>query len=243
MAIGIYDWGIGGIGLYKLLREKCTSDIVYFSDSGYTPYGKVHQAELIHRVEKVLRWFHEQNIDKVAVACNAASTVIPPDRNITGIIEHGVSLVMGSGIKEIAVAGGKRTIESGIYKNHFERNGIKTIETIGQSLSARVEKGDIDSPELMKDIEMAFESVKNSKYILLACTHYPVIAPQIQKFLPNTTLLNPDEQMCEWILNNWGSLNGNSETSWFTSGKTEEMKIAAEKSFGVRTERLKNIRL
>jgi len=243
MAIGIFDWGIGGIGLYKLLRKKCTADIVYFSDAGYTPYGKVHQAELIYRVEKVLRWFHEQNIDKIAVACNAASTVIPPERNITGIIEHGISMVMNSGIKEVAVAGGKRTIESGIYKNQFERSGIKTTETIGQPLSARIEKGDIDSPELKKDIEMIFDPVKNCTHLLLACTHYPVISDQIRQFMSDTTILNPDEQMCEWIIDNWGNLNGNSEVSWYTSGNAGQMVASAERAFGIITKDIQKIKI
>lgn len=48
--IGICDWGIGGLGVYKELRKRgSNADIVYFSDSGYTPYGKVPKDELHER--------------------------------------------------------------------------------------------------------------------------------------------------------------------------------------------------
>lgn len=243
MRIGILDWGIGGMGLLKLLRENTTADIIYFSDAGYTPYGKVHQAELLHRVEKVIRWFRDQKADKIAVACNAASTVIPPDMNITGIIEHGISMVLDEKIKEVVVAGGKRTVESEIYKTALEKAGINVTQTIGQPLSARVEAGDLDSPGLEKDIEMVFEKAKNKKHILLACTHYPVISANIQNFLPQAKLLDPDRQMWNWIKNNWPPLSGNATVQFFTSGDTQNMKNSAEKAFGISIDSIEKIKV
>src|SRR5688572_32066629 len=93
MKIGICDYGIGGIGLYKLIREKTTADIIYFSDSGYTPYGKVAKEELENRIETVFEFLRSKGAEKIAVACNAASTVIPQDPNVSGIIEHAIQMV------------------------------------------------------------------------------------------------------------------------------------------------------
>jgi glutamate racemase len=233
MAIGICDWGIGGIGLYKLIREKSDVDVVYFSDAGFTPYGKVPTEELRERLQIVFNYFKSLGISQIAVACNAASTVIPDNKNTTGIIEHAIHLVSKINPEAIAVVGGKRTIESDLYKNALEKKGIKTTQRIAQVLSARIEAGDIASKELDDDIHEIFEPIKNSDYILLACTHYPVISERINSFATKSRLLDPSTEMAEWIFSNWENLSGNSKIKWVTTGDTEQMKSAAEKSFGL----------
>jgi glutamate racemase len=243
MAIGICDWGIGGIGLHKLIRKKSNVDIVYFSDSGFTPYGKVPVEELRERMKKVIDYFNSLGIEQIAVACNAASTVIPIDKNITGIIEHGVKMVTEIHPEKIVVAGGIRIIESNIYKTAFEKNGIATIQRIAQPLSARIEAGEIASEELDNEIQEIFEPVKNEKHILLACTHYPVISTKINAFAKQATLLDPAEEMAEWIFSNWENLQGNSSTRWLTTGDSKQMKISASKSFGVEINEIENIQL
>ena len=77
MKIGINDFGIGGLGLYKLLRVQTTADLVYFSDSGYHPYGTLSRTELQDRLQKVIDFFHSQDVQHIAVACHAASTGRP----------------------------------------------------------------------------------------------------------------------------------------------------------------------
>jgi len=243
MKLGICDYGIGGLGLYKLLRDKCTADIVYISDSGYIPYGKVPEAELKKRVSLILKYFNKLGVYKIAVACNAASTIIPKDNNITGIIEHGMKMVFKIKPQKIAIVGGVRTIESGIYKTTFEKRGISTLQLIAQKLSIRIEAGDIDSAKLDKDIENIFDPIKNYKFILLACSHYPAIAARIKRFVRNARLLNPDEEMAEWILNQWHDLRGNSTVKWITSGDAAQMKFAAKKSFGVGIDKVERLLL
>jgi glutamate racemase len=242
MKIGICDYGIGGIGLYKLLRPRTTADIVYFSDSGFTPYGKVPEEELRARMEKVIAWFNSIGVDQIAVACNAASTVIKSTQNITGIIPHGINLVMQHRPQSIAIVGGARTIESGAYKNIFEKNRIETTQRIAQALSIRIEAGDVDSPELDADIAEIFSPISESEYILLACTHYPAIEHRIKRFT-YATLLDPCAEMAEWIFENWEGMNGNSSDEWFTTGNAEQMQLAAQRAFGVELNHVEKIQL
>ena len=45
--LGILDWGIGGVSIYKLIKEKRPDvPVIYFSDTGATPYGKMERREL-----------------------------------------------------------------------------------------------------------------------------------------------------------------------------------------------------
>lgn len=242
MKIGICDYGIGGIGLYKLIRPRTTADIVYFSDSGFTPYGKVPEAELRARMEKVIAWFNAMGVDQIAVACNAASTVIKQNQNVTGIIPHGINLVMQHRPQSIAIVGGSRTIESESYKNIFEKNGMDVVQRVAQTLSIRIEAGDIDSKELDEDLAEIFNPISDAEYTLLACTHYPAIAQRIQRFT-YSTLLDPCAEMAEWIFENWEGMNGDSKDEWFTTGDIDQMKLAADRAFGVQLHEIKRIEL
>ncbi len=242
MKIGICDYGIGGIGLYKLLRPRTTADIVYFSDSGFTPYGKVPEEELRARMEKVIAWFNSIGVDQIAVACNAASTVIQSNQNVTGIIPHAINLVMQHHPDSIAIVGGARTLDSAIYSSIFEKNGIATTQHVAQNLSIRIEAGDVDSPELDADLAEIFGPISESEFILLACTHYPAIDHRIKRFT-YATLLDPCAEMAEWIFENWEGMNGNSKDEWFTTGNTEQMQLAAQRAFGVELNHVERIEL
>lgn len=100
-SIGIIDWGIGGLSVYKELRRQHNSDnYVYFSDSGYTPYGKSKKPELIKRLNTIIQFFRNKNISNVIIACNAASTVLEPlqklnpDIQLHGMLEAGRDAIL-----------------------------------------------------------------------------------------------------------------------------------------------------
>jgi glutamate racemase len=243
MKIGICDYGIGGIGLYKILRAQTTADIIYFSDAGYTPYGKVPEDELKTRLDIVFNYFKSQDVEYIAVACNAASTVLTAHPQRTGIIEHGLRMVQRLQPNEIAVAGGYRTVESNAYKTPLEQSGMKVSQRVAQPLSIRIEAGDLSSKELSADIAEIFEPVKNVSHILLACTHYPVITNKIAEEVPNAILLDPVNEMAEWIIEHWSPLHGDSTTRWITSGNTQQMISAADAAFQVKISSVENISL
>ena len=54
--LAIVDWGIGGISIYKLVKERLGDvGVVYFSDTGAMPYGKMSRRELTSRLNAVLK--------------------------------------------------------------------------------------------------------------------------------------------------------------------------------------------
>ena len=233
MIIGICDYGIGGVSLYKRLRERSDVDVIYYSDAGYVPYGKVPEAELQGQVQKVIDFLFDQGAAYVAVACNAASTVIPNDPRVSGIIEHGLHVVRSAKIRKTGIVGGYRTIESNSYKTPLELEGIAVKQVVAQALSIRIEAGDLHSAALYHDIQTIFSPLVACETVLLACTHYPVIAEQIQTAFPTLTLLDPIEEMLEHICANWPTMNGTNQVRWITSGDTQNMAVAIDKAFNL----------
>ncbi len=244
MKLGICDYGIGGIGLYKAIREISSVDILYISDTGYTPYGKVPEEELRKRVSDIISYFHECGVEYIAVACNAASTVIPQQEHVTGIIEHGIRLVTRTHPhNQVGIVGGIRTIESGLYQSLLAQRGIDTIGIPAQPLSLRIEAGDVCSSELDADIATIFEPLRNVEYILLACTHYPVIADQIHAYIPKPQLLDPVLEMRDWIHDTWKLEAGDSTTQWLTTGDSEKMRYAAQAAFGIEIDDITTVQI
>ena len=234
MIIGICDYGIGGVSLYKRLRERSDVDVIYYSDAGYVPYGKVPEDELREQVQKVIDFLFDQGAEYVAVACNAASTVLPTNPRVSGIIEHGLQVVRSAEIAKTGVVGGYRTIESNSYKTPLELEGITVKQVVAQALSIRIEAGDLNSVDLHNDIQAIFSPLVACEAVLLACTHYPVIAEQINAAFPNLKLLDPIDEMLEQLCARLPNMKGENRVKWMTSGDCETMKQAIDKAFNLR---------
>ena len=112
--LGILDWGIGGISIVKLLKEKGNFPLLYFSDTGAVPYGRMSRFELVARLNSVIDFLRSKGATHVVIGCNAASTAVEfldsKDVKIEGIIESAVNLSAKLKPKNLAVIGGRRTI-------------------------------------------------------------------------------------------------------------------------------------
>ena len=64
---------------------------------------------------------------------------------------------------------------------------VKTIEQIGHGLVQLIENGDINSPEMEELLKSYLNPMveKNIDYLVLGCSHYPYLIPQIQKIIPS----------------------------------------------------------
>jgi glutamate racemase len=119
--LGIIDWGIGGISIYKRIKERDPSaTILYFSDTGATPYGKMGRRELAERLDSAIEFLISNGMTRLVIGCNAASTGIGDLRDhgikIEGVIEPAVEAVANLMPSRLGVIGGRRTIVSGVYR-------------------------------------------------------------------------------------------------------------------------------
>src|SRR4051812_13168369 len=151
--LGILDWGIGGVSIYKLVKEKLGAvPVIYFSDTGATPYGKMQRDELIGRLNAVIGFLKEKGVTHLVIGCNAASTAIAflngDGIQIEGIIETAVGLAKQQQPTKLGLIGGRRTVLSGLYRRKFGEHDIKLNQRVAQPLSGLIESGDISSEKL-----------------------------------------------------------------------------------------------
>lgn len=233
----VLDWGIGGLSVYReLKRRHPTLAIVYVSDSGFTPYGKVPAGALAERVAHVIRWAQrEHGASAAAIACNAASTALEPVRGlcpdlpVVGVIAAGIDLIRESGCRKVGVIGGIRTIESKIFSSALP--GLEIRERVAQPLSALIEAGQLEGAELERELAAILGPLEDVEALLLACTHYPAVAGPIQRFLPKARLLDPAARAAEHLGAVLKVREG--EDLFFTSGSIPASRAAAKAAFGV----------
>ena len=237
--IALLDWGIGGLSVFtEAERLYPKARILYLSDSGFLPYGKLDEEALENRIVHLLQYAQEKyGVQKAILACNAASTVLPavqnrlPRLSTFGMIEPGCRVVIEGGWKKVGVIGGNRTIQSGVFKKALGALGVETVEQSTQPLSAWIEQGITSGHELQAEIEPLLAPVRNLPALLLACTHYPAAASALGKILPGVRLLDPGAEAAKQLAPVIGSAAG--RVTFLTSGDPSDAEEAALRAFGV----------
>ena len=264
----VMDWGIGGLSVYnEIRREMPHLSIIYFSDSGTTPYGKLSATQLRARLLKIIRHFRSVGIEHFVVACNAASTALPSLEyefknekvNVTGVIEHAIRLVRETAFKNVGGIGGRRTVLSRVYQSSLRTQRRALQMRVAQPLSAWIEQGKTTGRKLNLELQKILQPLKSCDAVLLACTHYPAIAAEIQHHVPHAVLLDPAPATAGFIKNNWTlslersaartqaqkqsqiqslkrspSRSSSGKTVFLTTGDPARMKLSARLAFGNR---------
>jgi glutamate racemase len=243
--LGILDWGIGGVGVYKLIKRRSpNASIVYLSDTGATPYGKMSRRELVQRLDLVVGYLKSEGVTHLVIGCNAASTAIPhlaPPGIVTeGMILPAVRLAVKVRPSRLGLLGGRRTVLSGVYRRALANEGIRVIQRIAQPLSGLIESGDVGSQILRLEAMRILDPLKSCSHVLLACTHYPAIAPVLQEFVNSeTVLLDPAFELVDNL--DLGSVDEGGEVRFLTSGDPVAMRDAARNAFGIEIGRARRV--
>jgi glutamate racemase len=216
----VLDWGIGGMGVVRELRRRAPEvPVVYVSDTGFTPYGKVPRTALAARVSRMVAALAEEGALAVMVACNAASTVLGGLGKLPipvfGVVDCALGLLPGAFRGTVGVLGGARTIRSGIYR---------------RGLSGR--DGTVDSDACQAALDRILAPLRDVDALLLACTHYPAIAPAIRARVPQAKLLDPAEALVTHVLATAPLPRRRASDRLLTTGDAAAMRASTQRAWG-----------
>jgi glutamate racemase len=235
--LGVLDWGIGGMGFVRALRRRTPGvPLLYVSDTGTTPYGKLARPELAARVARVVDAMAREGATAVIVACNAASTVVPWVGHrpvpVIGIVEHALRTVPAGFRGLLGVVGGARTIRSGVYRRGLARPGRRVVSRVAQPLSGHIEAGTVDGAACAAALDRILWPLRHADAILLACTHYPAIAPLFQERAPRARLLDPAETLASYVVRRVRLPRGGGPDRWLTTGDPFAMRASTRRAWG-----------
>ncbi|MGX7667148.1 glutamate racemase [Flavobacterium pedocola] len=192
--IGIFDSGIGGTSIWKEIHTLLPHEhTIYLADSKNAPYGQKSKEEILALSIKNTEILLEQNCKMVVVACNTATTNAIkelrakydiPFIGIEPAIKPAANL---SETETIGILATKGTINSELFNRAVETySNVKIIEQIGHGLVQLIEEGKMESEEMTQLLKSYLNPMveANIDYLVLGCTHYPYLIPQIRKMIP-----------------------------------------------------------
>ncbi len=203
--IGIFDSGIGGTSIWKeIVKLLPNENTIYLADSKNAPYGEKSSEEIIALSIKNTEFLLSKGCKLIIVACNTATTnaIDYLRKNYTipfiGIEPAIKPAALLSKTGAIGILATKGTLSSKLFEKttkEYTKN-ITTIEQDGEGLVPLIEAGKLNSPELYNLLSTYIKPMSNFNidHLVLGCTHYPYLIPQIKKIIgENVTIIDSGE--------------------------------------------------
>lgn len=241
--IGIFDSGVGGSSIWKEIHKLLPLEhTIYLADSKNAPYGNKTTEEItnlsIKNTEKLLAL----GAKIIVVACNTATTnaIATLRKNydipIIGIEPAIKPAALQTTAKSIGILATKGTLSSALFSKttrEFTKD-INVVEIIGEGLVPLIEAGNLDGPEMVSLLKKHTKPMiaANVDYVVLGCSHYPYIIPQLKAILPdNVTIIDSGEAVArqtKTVLQSMDMLrdeNTAPKLQFFTNAETDTLKF------------------
>jgi glutamate racemase len=207
--IGIFDSGIGGTSIWKeVVKLLPNENTIYLADSKNAPYGEKTSDEIIALSVKNTDYLISKGCKLIVVACNTATTnaIDYLRKNYTipfiGIEPAIKPAALLSKTGAIGILATKGTLSSKLFEKttkEYTKN-ITTIEQDGEGLVPLIEEGKLNSPEINQLLTTYLKPMLkfNIDHLVLGCTHYPYLIPQIKKLIgENITIIDSGEAVAK----------------------------------------------
>ncbi|WP_163933749.1 glutamate racemase [Paraferrimonas sp. SM1919] len=240
-SILVFDSGVGGLSIVEHLQDSYK--VSYLADDARLPYGELADDELVEGAVKLIKQvIAKQPIDAVIVACNSASTLILPHlrmaitQPVVGVvpaIKPAAACTKNNKITLLATPGTVRRQYTKDLINEFAKD--KQVQLLGCSqlvhlAEAKLSKNTIDVSQLQQQLLPVIQY--GSDVVVLGCTHFPLLAEEIQDYLGEQVKLIDSSDAIRRRVEQLLPMTNQAELlqAWFTSGKVTMGK--ALKDFG-----------
>lgn len=202
--IGVFDSGYGGLTVLKeMVRKLPDYDYLYLGDNARAPYG-TRSFETVYQYSlEAVQWFFSRGCRLVILACNTASAKalrsiqqldlprIAPDRRVLGVIRPTTEVIGAhTQTRQVGILATRGTVSSASYPIEIEKffPDLTVFQQACPMWVPIIENNEMDNPgtpHFIKEyLNRLFHEGKNIDLVLMACTHYPLLADQIREYLP-----------------------------------------------------------
>src|ERR1039458_2120803 len=178
------------------MAEQLAAHYLYFGDTARLPYGTKSAETVARYAIGAARFLEAQNIDLLVIACNTATALAFPRIQeaahvpVVGVVEPGAAMAAElSKSRAAIVIATEATVSSHAYRDALQRHGVAAHEKACPLFVPLVEEGWIEHPvtEQVARIYLAEalgQAPQQADVLVLACTHYPLIAPLLRRMAP-----------------------------------------------------------
>ena len=199
--IGIFDSGYGGLTVFKEIHKLLPCyDYIYLGDNARVPYGTRSFDTVYEYTKECVFKLFDLGCNLVILACNTASAKalrtiqqkdLPEGKKVLGVIRPTSEVVdRFTTTNKVGILATQGTVNSNSYVleiNNFHPQ-IQVFQHACPFWVPLVENNELESEGanyfVQQDLEQLLSASPDMDTILLACTHYPLLLPLIEKYTP-----------------------------------------------------------
>ena len=194
----MFDSGVGGLTvLHECLVSLPQEDFVYLGDTAMFPYGVRDPAELRRRIARIATLLLERGAKLLVIACNTATSVgedvarevaAASGVEVVPVVEPQAEIAAAiTANGRVGVLATPNTVESGAYRRALEGQGraLEVTEVEAPRLAPFIQDGSPFDEEVVAMARAYCEPLRAAAVdtLILGCTHYPLVAPMLQRIL------------------------------------------------------------
>ena len=251
MSIGIFDSGLGGIGVLKLAREMLPHEnFIYYGDNKNSPYGTKSPEKILELTKNSVEFLTDKKVKVIVIACNTATSIaVEQLRTTLDIPVISMEPAVKVGLKyrnngKVVVLATPATVSQKRYKDLITRLSLPSnvISIACEGLSEMIEELSFDDERIYSYIfnKLSGYKLENLDSLVLGCTHYVFIKDVVIKALNDLNIYIPvvDGNMgtvkhLKKVLDNFGILNQNKDEGKiqiYTSKQDKNLLASFEKA-------------
>jgi glutamate racemase len=198
--IAVFDSGVGGLTvLHELLVSLPGEDYLYLGDTARLPYGSRSAKELRDFSVQIAEHLLDRGCKLLVVACNSASAAAletleehlasrASEIDVIGVVRPAAQLaVAGSRSGRIGLLATPATVASGAYARIVrDADPHVHLESVAcPDLAAIIEAGSPFDEHAVATVRRHCAPLRAAQVdtVILGCTHYPLVAPILQRTL------------------------------------------------------------
>lgn len=198
-AIGIFDSGVGGIGVLTRAQQLLPAEnYIYYADTANFPYGNGNPAAVQLCVDEATEIMVGRGVKALVVACNTATSIAIhtlrarydfPVLGMEPAVKQAVNHCRG---QRIAVVATPLTLQEKKFQDLFDklRGEGELLLLPAPGLANLVEEGQYRSEAARQYIRRLFADVGTLDGVVLGCTHYLYVAPLIRECYPQAAIFD-----------------------------------------------------
>lgn len=203
-SIGIFDSGYGGLTILKEILQKLPQyDYLYLGDNARAPYGSRSFESVYRYTLESVQWFFSQGCELIVLACNTASAkalrsiqqkdlpLMDSGKRVLGVIRPTAEVIGAHSTSgHVGILATNGTVQSNSYPLEIQKfyPQLNVYQEACPMWVPLVENNEFLGSGadyfIQKNVHRLLEQSKQIDTILLACTHYPLLADKILHYLP-----------------------------------------------------------
>jgi glutamate racemase len=196
--IAVFDSGVGGLTvLHELLVALPGEDFLYLGDTARFPYGEKTQEQLRAFALEIAEHLLALDAKLLVVACGSATAAALPllrervagtDVDVLGVIEPAAQLALeATRSGRIGVLATPATVASGAFAHAIAAGGAHAhVESVPcPDLAPIIQSGFPFDERVVETVRRYVAPLRAAEVdtVILGSTHYPLVAPMLQRML------------------------------------------------------------